>query len=257
MPWAPSRAGRSGDTLPGVRRLGLASALRVPLLVALLGLGLAAGGCKGRRGDRASTLNELVPPKDAEPWESRYAVAFDDSYTPTAVNLQGRAPNDVTDQQLFQARLGYAQIVLLVRIEQVWGKGRYQGRQDQFIEVEIGEVLLGSLPKNAPEQIMVEVASTDELPGSLKDEPMLLFLRWDLDSEPAYHHHLMPADEDLVALINAMVKHAQNEGVLNAKGDEASDGERRRARKKKDKKANKKRGKSKDSAAPDDDLPAE
>ena len=203
----------------------------------------------GRLFKLTSTQNLKHPPPSAGGGGAASSKSFDDSYTPTAVNLQGRAPNDVTDQQLFQARLGYAQIVLLVRVEQVWGKGRYQGRQDQFIEVEIGEVLLGSLPKNAPEQIMIEVASSDELPGALKDETMLLFLRWDRESEPPYHHHLMPADEDLVALINAMVKHAQAEGVLNAKGDEASDGERRRARKRKDKKASKKR-KSKD--APED-----
>jgi hypothetical protein len=200
-------------------------------LLALLGLGVL-GGCKHRR-EQAGMLSELSPPKDVEAWESRFAVAFDDSYTPTAVNMQGRAPNDVTDQQLFQARIGYAQVVVLVRVEQVWGKGRYQGRQDQFLELELGEVLLGSLPKDAPEQVMIEVSSSDELPGSLKDEMMLLFLRWDPETEPPYHHHLMPADDELVALINAMVKHAQAEGVLNAKGDEASEGQRKRKGKRK------------------------
>lgn len=225
---------RPGGTLGRVRRLP--SSLRTPLLAALIGLCLVgAGGCKHRRNKQASTLSELAPPKDAEPWESRYAVAFDDSYTPTELNMQGRAPNDVEDQRLFQARLGYANIVLLVRVEQVWGKGRYQGRQDQFLEVEVGETLLGSLPKNAPEHLMIEVDSIDELPGSLKDEIMLLFLRWDVESEPPFHHHLMPADEDLVALINAMVQHAQDEGVLNAKGDEAKNGKGKRKHKRKGK----------------------
>jgi hypothetical protein len=201
------------------------SLLRIPLLI-LLGLGLIGGGagCKNRRDKNGGTLSELRPPKDAEAWESRYAVAFDDSYTPTSINLQGRAPNDVLDQQLFQARLGYAAVVALVRVEQVWGRGRYQGRQTQFVEVEVGEMLFGSLPKDAPERLMIEVESTDELPGALKGEVMLLFVRWDGESEPPYHHHLMPADEELIALIKAMVKHAQDEGVLNAKGDEAKKG---------------------------------
>lgn len=200
-------------------------------IVALLALALLVGtGCKNRH-KGAATLAELSPPKDAPAWESRFAVAFDDSYTPTSVNLQGRAPNDVLDQQLFQARLGHAAIVLLVRVEQVWGKGRYQGRQNQFVELEIGEVLLGILPKDAPEQLMLEVDSIDELPGSLKDEVMLLFVRWDAESEPPFHHHLMPADEELVALIKAMVKHAQAEGVLDAKGDEKKGNKRRRGRK--------------------------
>lgn len=199
--------------------------LRIPLLV-LLGLCLVGGnaGCKNRRDKKGGTLSELRPPKDAEPWESRYAVAFDDSYTPTSINLQGRAPNDVLDQQLFQARLGYAAVVALVQVEQVWGRGRYQGRQSQFVEVEVGDMLFGNLPKDAPERLMLEVDSTDELPGSLKGEIMLLFVRWDSESEPPYHHHLMPADEELVALIKAMVKHAQDEGVLNAKGDTSEKG---------------------------------
>ncbi len=214
----PSHSARAGATLARVTRpRGL---LRLPLLI-LLGLCLVGGGCKNRRVRKGGTLSELQPPKDAEPWESRFAVAFDDSYTPTSINLQGRAPNDVLDQQLFQARLGYAAVVALVQVEQVWGRGRYQGHQAQFAEVEVGELLFGTLPKDAPERLMLEVDSSDELPGALKGEVMLLFLLWDSESEPPYHHHLMPADEDVVALIKAMVKHAQDEGVLNAKGDEA------------------------------------
>lgn len=205
-------------------------ALRTPLVVLLLALSLA--GCKNRH-KVGGSLSELRPPKDAAAWESSHAVAFDDSYTPTPVNLQGRAPNDVRDQQLFQARLGYADIVVLTRVEQVWGRGRYQGRQNQFVELELGDVLLGALPKDAPEQLMLEVESIDELPGALKGEVMLLFVRWDAESEPPFHHHLMPADEDLVALIKAMVKHAQDKGVLDAKGDptKTKNGKRKRGRK--------------------------
>jgi hypothetical protein len=191
--------------------------------VALIGLVALAPGCKHRR-DKGGYIAELTPPKNAPDWESRFGVAYDDSYTPTSINLQGRAPNDVLDQQLFQSRLGHAALVLLVRIEQVWGKGRYQGRQSQFVEITVDEVLLGTLPKDAPEQLMLEVSSIDELPGSLKDETMLLFLRWDLESDPPYHHHLMPADEEVVALINAMVEHAKAEGVLDKQGEETGKG---------------------------------
>lgn len=194
-------------------------------------------------------VSELTPPKGAEPWESRYAVAFDDSYTPTDVNLQGRAPNDVLDQQLFQARLGHAAVVVLVRVEQVWGKGRYEGKQDQFVELQVGDVLMGSLPKDAPERFMVQVSSIDELPGELRGEIMLLFLRWDAEADPPYHHHLMPADEELVALIKAMVKHAQAEGVLDAKGDEKKSGRGGKGKRKRRKKKGK-RG----SGAPSDDF---
>ncbi|NVB40204.1 hypothetical protein G6O69_20320 [Pseudenhygromyxa sp. WMMC2535] len=221
----------------------LHSRLRAPLTAALLAVLVVGGGCRNRKQD-ASALAELVPPKDARPWESRFAVAFDDSYTPTAVKLEGRAPNDVLDQDLFQSRLGHADLIMLVRVEQVWGKGRYQGRQDQFVEVEVGEVLLGSLPKDAPETLMIEVQSIDELPGSLRGEIMLFFLRWDEDAEPPYHHHLMPAGEEHVALIHAMVAHAQEEGVLDAKGDEKKQGRRGRRGKRR------KQGKAKGGSGP-------
>lgn len=226
----------------------LRSSLRVLLSTLLLVALVGGAGCKNR--DKGGQLGELVPPKGAPEWESRFAVAFDDSYTPTSINLQGRAPNDVLDQQLFQSRLGHAAVVLLVEVEQVWGRGRYQGRQDQFVELEVGEVLMGSLPKDAPERLMLEVESTDELPGTLRGEIMLLFLRWDADAEPAFHHHLMPADEELVALIEAMVKHAQAEGVLDAKGAEKS---RRGKRRKRRNKRRKQRGEGSGPEEPVDD----
>ena len=238
----PSRSARSAATLAPVRRLR--SCLRVPLVIACLTLALG-GGCKNRNKD--GTLSELAPPKDAEPWRSNLAIAFDDSYTPTSINLQGRAPNDVRDQQLFQARLGHAAIVVLVKVDQIWGKGRYQGRQEQYLEVELGETLMGTLPKDAPERLMLQVDSIDELPGTLRGEIMLLFLAWDSESEPPFHHHLMPANDDVVALINAMVKHAQQEGVLDAKGDEKKSKRRRRGRRgRKNKRGKKRKGEGPD-----------
>ncbi len=221
-------------------------------LVGLVGLGL---GCKNR--DKGGFIAELTPPKSAPDWEGRYAVAYDDSYTPTSINLQGRAPNDVLDQQLFQSRLGNAALVLLVDIEQVWGKGRFQGRQSQFVEITVEETLMGSLPKDAPEQVMLEVSSIDELPGSLKGESMLLFLRWDPKAEPPYHHHLMPADDEVVALINAMVNHAKDEGVLDKQGEETGKarGKRKKGEKREGKRGKKKRETGADTSAHELDQP--
>ncbi len=212
--------------------------------IGLIGLVVLGPGCKNR--DKGGSIAELTPPKNAPAWEIRFGVAYDDSYTPTAINLQGRAPNDVLDQQLFQSRLGHAALVLLVSVEQVWGKGRYQGRQSQFVEITVEDTLMGTLPKEAPEQLLIEVSSIDELPGELKGETMLLFVRWDAESEPPYHHHLMPADEEVVALINAMVSHAKTEGVLDKQGEET--GKARGKRKRGDKKSGKgkKKGKKAD-----------
>ena len=237
-PGPRSRPAGPGASLGPVRsRRPAQRLLLAALLIAVAG---PVGGCKNRKNAQSLSTAELVPPKNAPAWEARFAVAFDDGYTPTALNMQGRAPNDVLDQQLFQARLGHAAIVVLARVEQVWGRGRYQGRQDQFLEIEVAELLLGTLPKDTPERLMLEVASIDELPGSLKGNDVLVFLRWDKEAEPPFHHHLMPADDELVALIKAMVKHAQEEGVLDAKG-EASAGQARK-RKRQRRKDRKRRG---------------
>ncbi len=188
----------------------------------LLAMVLGIGACK------AAQTGELTPPAHAPKWEPRFAVAFDDAYTRESIALSGRAPNDVLDQRRFSFRLGEAALVAVVHVEQVWGKGRYQGRQDQFLDVSLGEALLGEVPrKAAPDQLLL-VRSDDELPGSLQGRNMVLFLRWAPGENPAYHHHLMPADKETLAWIRAMVDHARAEGVLDAKG-----GETRRSRRKK------------------------
>ncbi len=199
-----------------------------PTLLALV-VAAAAMGCNGCK-NRKNPSGELVAPNNAEAWEARYAVAFDDDYTRHKLNLTGRAPNDVLDQRLFQSRLGHANFVALVRVEQVWGKGRYEGRQDQYLDVEVGEVLLGEINKNADERQLIRLESEDELPGSLRGDVMLLFLRWSPGENPPYHHHLMPADPDTLELIKAMVRHARSEGVLTKSGKENTRGKTRRKR---------------------------
>jgi hypothetical protein len=183
------------------------------LVVGALAIGLGAPGCRDR-----NPTGVLKPPSGAPEFEAKYAVAFDDDYTREPINLSGRAPNDVLDQRLFAARLGHAHIVARVTVEQVWGRGRYQGRKDQFLDVMIDEVLMGELPKKTKDEQLLRISGQDPLPGSLQGRSMLLFVRWAPSSVPPYHHHLMPADEDLVAFIEAMVKHAREEGVLDGRG---------------------------------------
>lgn len=171
------------------------------------------GSCAGR-----NLTGELAAPKDARPWETQFGPAFDDGYTKQVVELSGRAPNDVLDQRLFGARLGHADIVALCEVRQVWGRGRYQGKQDQYIELEIQETLLGQLPRGTEEVQTLAVLSEDELPGTLQGESMILFVRWAPEQLPSYHHHLMPAPEEIVGYIEAMVSAAQEAGVLDDKG---------------------------------------
>lgn len=210
------------------------------MLLVLVALMLVVG-CKNRR----NKTGELVPPNNADVWEGRYAVAFDDDYTRYKINMTGRAPNDRADQLLFHSRMGHANYVGLVRVEQVWGKGRHQGKQTQFLDVELGEALMGQLNKEADERQLLELESEDELPGSLRGEVMILFLRWAPGENPPYHHHLMPADADSLALIKAMVAHAQDEGVLSRSGRENAKGKRRRKRsQRKEKKAAKQEAKA-------------
>lgn len=178
------------------------------LLCFALLVGLSTG-CKNRH-----RTGELWPPDDAPAWETRFAETFDDDYTPQPLELEGRAPHDVRDQTLFAARLGYAAIVALVRVDQVWGKGRYQGRKHQYVDVELGEVLLGELPKGTHERQMLQVTGEDELSGELQGAEMVLFVRWAPGERPPYHHHLMPATKEIVAFIRALVRHAKAEGEL-------------------------------------------
>jgi hypothetical protein len=198
-------------------------------------------GCKNRK----NKTGALLAPGNADPWEQRYAVAFDNDYTRYKINMTGRAPNDRADQLLFHSRMGHANYVGLVRVEHVYGKGRHQGEQTQYLMVEMGEALMGSLSKDVNDQQQFEVESEDELPGSLRGEVMILFLRWAPGESPPYHHHLMPADADSLSLIKAMVSHAQGEGVLSRSGRENAKGKRKRKRsQRKEKKADKKEAKA-------------
>jgi hypothetical protein len=184
----------------------------VRVLVVGLALGLFAG-CKNRhRG------GDLYPPDGSPEWETRFAPFFDDDYTAEPLELEGRAPHDVLDQQRFAARLGYAAIVALVRVDQVWGRGRYQGRKHQYVDVELEEVLLGELPKGTHTEQLLQITGEDELEGDLQGAQMVLFVRWAPGERPPFHHHLMPATEEIVAYIRALVRHATKEGELGGSG---------------------------------------
>lgn len=219
--------------------------MRLVLAVALAAL---VPGCKPK-----TRTGGLRPPEGAPAWESRYGVAFDDAYTRESINLVGRAPHDVRDQQLFAARLGHADIVATAIVQQVWGQGRYSGDQDQYLEVRIGDVLMGELPKHTNDEQVLEVAAHDELAAALRGQEMILFVRWAPGEDPPYHHHLMPADPALVGYIRSLVHHAQAEGVLDESGNQAGDGKRKR----KPKAAKRRRGgRAAAEVSTDDDIPA-
>ncbi len=206
------------------------------ILGPLLGLAMACG--------TRSPTGELTPPGDAAAWESRYRAAFDDDYTPEPINLRGRAPHDVRDQRLLAARMGFANVVAQVQVQQVWGRGRYQGRQEQYLEIEIEKLVMGELVKGTAERHLLRVAAEDELPGAMQGQSLVLFLRWAPGSQPQYHHHLMPVDAEALSYIAALVDDAKQNGVLNAQGVPSEKG--RRGRKGKgERKGNNKRGRGK------------
>lgn len=176
----------------------------------LLALGLAAGlaGCRGRSG------SELQPPPGASTWDSRLEGLFDDRFTPVPINLTGRAPADVADQRRFGQRLGYADLVALVTIDQVWSRALYGGAPQQRVEVTLGRVLRGSLPRRTATEQVLTLRGAEELPAAWQGRVMLLFILWAPGDLPAYHHHLLPANEDVIATIEAMVRHARAAGQL-------------------------------------------
>jgi len=189
-------------------------------------------GCATR-----SATGEFTPPADARRWESKWRPAFDDDYTAESINLRGRAPHDVRDQKLLALRMGHADLVAQVKVLQVWGQGRYQGHQDQYLEIEIEQYLIGQPVKGTSTQHFVRVNSEDELPGSLQGKSLVLFLRWSPAEQPFYHHHLMPMDSEAVGFMAARIEHAKQEGVLDDDGvvtDRKRGG--RRSKRNKDKK---------------------
>lgn len=212
---------------------------RLAARVAWVGLAacvvLGQGACKNRHHGA-----ELHAPKGAAEWEPRFAVAFDDGYTRESINLEGRAPHDVLDQRLFAARLGHAAIVAVVTVDQVWGKGRYESRPDQFLDIEIERLLIGELPRGVADDQLLRIKGGEELPGSLQGEEMLLFVRWAPGQQPEYHHHVMPADPELLEYVEALVDHAKKEGVLDDSGKIRKNPARKR------------RGKSKPTEEPDE-----
>jgi hypothetical protein len=181
--------------------------------VGLWCMSMAVGGCK------KSDLNygTLKAPGGAEAFESRYSVAFDDGYTAASPKIEGRAPNDVADQRLLHARLGHADLVMLVKVEHIWEKGFKGGAKRQFLEIKLGEVLYGELGSSVNGQQLVPVLG-DSVPAGLEGERLLMFVRWAPGEEPSFHHHLGPAVPEVVSMIVAMVEHARKEGVLGGSG---------------------------------------
>lgn len=189
------------------RRRPLAATTGTGIVLALM---LALTGCakRGARGD-------LAPPADAAAWDPIYDNTFDDHYNQTALELSGRAPGDVIDQRRLAQRLGFADLVLLVHVDQVWSRGLYGGTANQRLDVTLGRVLLGVLPKGTRMDQVLSLRGGEELPGDLTGRVMLLFLRWAPGEGPGYHHHVMPADDAVIAWIDAMARHARALGKLD------------------------------------------
>lgn len=180
-----------------------------------------AAGC------RNATRGELRPPAGVEAWDSRLGLLFDDRFTPTPIALAGRAPGDVTDQLRFSQRLGYAHLAVLVTVDQVWSRTLLGGLPQQRVEITLGDVLRGELPRGAAKQQQLHLRAAEEMPAAFVGRVVLMFVRWAPGESPAYHFHLMPADEDVVALIDAMVRHARAAGKLD--GDKRARKRRRKS----------------------------
>jgi len=175
--------------------------------LAAIAVSLALVGC-----GRGKGRGELSPPAGAAAWDSRLDLIFDDHYTAIPVQLTGRAPGDVIDQKRFAQRLGHADLVLLVTVEQVWSRGLHAGPPQPRAAVTLGRVLRGELPRGVRGEQVLELRGGDGLPAELGGQVMLMFLRWAPGDGAGFHHHLMRADEEVIALIEAMVRHARANG---------------------------------------------
>jgi hypothetical protein len=185
-------------------------ALSVTALVAMASV-VAAPGCA-----RRAARGDLTPPPDAAAWDPLHDIIFDDHYTQTPLELSGRAPGDVIDQRRLAQRLGFADIVALVTVDQVWSRGLHDSVPRQRVDVTIDRVLLGALPKGTRKDQVLELRGGEDLPAALTGRVMLLFVRWAPGEGSGYHHHLMPADDNVLAWVTAMVRHARALGKLDA-----------------------------------------
>ena len=175
----------------------------------------------------------LEAPAGAASFENRFAIAFDDKYTGLPLEMGGRAPNDVFDQRLFAARLGYSDIVMEVTVTQVWARGRYQGRPEQYLDVRLGDVIIGEeVPKRTADDQLLVIDPESDLSGVEEGQTLLMFLRWAPGLDPSFRHHLMPKDEEILELVHAMVEHAEEEGHPVVGGKKARKRAKKRARQK-------------------------
>jgi len=173
---------------------------------------LLAAGCMGR------SAGGLTPPAGAPEWEREHDAAFDDGLTQEPVPLEGRAPNDVLDQRLFAQRLGFSDVVALVEVRQIYAKRRSLGRAEQFVRIEIVEILMGRLLPGTQMEHELEVSVEDALPAALSGQRLLLFLRWAPGERPPYRHHLTVAQPPTLAFVRALIEHAKDAGVLTDRG---------------------------------------
>ena len=181
--------------------------------LAALAVSLTLVGCA-----RSRARGELTPPAGSPAWDSRFDLVFDDHYTAIPVQLTGRAPGDVIDQKRFAQRLGHADLVVLVTVDQVWSRGLYASTPQQRASVTLGQVLHGEMARGVRREQVLELRGGDALPAVLGGKVMLLFLRWAPGEGAGFHHHLMRADEDVITLIDAMVRHARAAGELERPG---------------------------------------
>ncbi len=181
----------------------------------------------------------MAPPAGTAAMEASHAIYFDDGITVTPVVLVGRSPSDVVDQRLFGQRLGYADLIVLVTVEDLWERRRGRKKAQRFLEVRFEEAILGELPKRIAETQRLEAHSVDPLPSELRGQRFILFVRWAPDERPPFHHHLMIADEAAVGVIRAMVSHATESGYLNKRVKKRTHRDKRKKRGSKDKKQKK------------------
>jgi len=200
------------------------ASLRAAALLGLLGCtaGLACG--------RTVADGRLAPPPGwsaSEPWSQELEAAFDDGFTPTPPQLEGRAPHDVRDQGLLRERLGRADLVLLGTAVQSRARGRYRGALASEIDVRVERVVLGERPKGLADEQTLAVAG-EELPA--QGARVLVFVRWrDEDPDRPFRLHVMPATPEVVAWVDAMVASAEEAGVLRSDGKRRGRAGKRRA----------------------------
>lgn len=182
----------------------VASSILVASLTAAI-LGLA--GCPKKQNGPVHTAR-----RHAKPWKTEYHEVFDDELDHrTLATLRSDEPFAVKARKLLEKRVELADIVLVGEVLNVADMMRSDGQRRRGVLVKVERMLRGSRATLPDGEEQISLFLSDDHPRfrarELVGRQVILFLRWVPGSgEPAFHWHCNVAGEELLAVVEDLLK---------------------------------------------------